>query len=302
MTPGRLRIATRSSELAIWQANAVGASLGVEYELIEVASAGDQDLESPLARIGGNGIFVKEIQNALIEGRAEIAVHSAKDLPGETPSQLVIAGYLKRGDTRDVLVGSRLEDLAWGARVATGSSRRRALLLSKRPDLSIVQLRGNIRTRLTRLSDVAGVIIAKAALDRLNVVPDLIQVLEPNEFCPQIGQGAIAIEVRKADNTLIDLITSVSDRETFLCVTAERALLNRLGAGCSLPVGARSYIEGNAVVLFGMVASSDGAQIVSGTMKSENPQDLGTRLGEFLMDSGAGELLEQYALHPLPLW
>ncbi len=291
MTNSVIKIATRSSELALWQANAVGRALGQEYELVHVISSGDKDLSSPLTEIGGAGVFVKEVQLALLDGRADVAVHSAKDLPGETTEGLLIAGYLPRGDARDVLVGTTLTTAKRGATIATGSARRRALLLAKRPDLKIVQLRGNIRTRLAHLGEVDGVVIAKAALDRLEIVPELYEVFDPSDFCPQIGQGAIAIETTTQDVELAGRIYDRGDPETFSCVTAERALLKRLGAGCSLPVGAYSYLDAGSVVLFGMVSSHDGTQIVSATFRSADPEKLGFELGSFILDNGGNGLL-----------
>ena len=293
MSQRPLRIASRASELALWQASAVGLALGVPYEVVKIVSQGDKDQESSLSQIGGAGVFVKEVQEALLDDRADLAVHSAKDIPGITPADLEIATYLTRGDSRDVLVGTTLSGAKHGATIATGSARRKALLLSIRPDLNVVELRGNIRTRLSRLGlkGVSGVVVAKAALDRLAITPEVFQVLEWNEFCPQIGQGAIAIEARIGDSPLLGLIKAVGDEDTFRCVTAERALLRQLGAGCSSAVGAYSYVDGDSIVLYGMVASWDGAQIVSSTFRSREPEKLGIELGNFLLSNGAGNLI-----------
>lgn len=286
-----VRIATRHSELALYQAREVASRLKCDFEIVEITSSGDRDLISSLSQIGGTGIFVKEVQNALLEGRADIAVHSAKDLPGVLPEATTIAGYLPRGDIRDAIFGSRISDLREGAIVATGSARRRALLLSKRPDVKVVDLRGNIRSRLSKVGEVDAILVANAALVRLGIDLELGEIFEPEEFCPQIGQGAIAIEARLDDLSTLELVREVSDSDTFLQLTAERSLLATLGAGCTLAVGAYSSLIGPRVSLFGMISSSDGDEFVTVKMESEDPGLLGQRAGAFLLENGGSRLL-----------
>ena len=291
MTIEPIRIATRRSELAIWQANQVGAALCQDYELVLLETRGDIDAEALLTEIGGQGVFVKEIQQSVLLGRADIAVHSAKDLPSKTPDGLCIAGFLPRGDVRDALVGSTVEGLRLGAKVATGSARRKALLLSMRPDLEVVALRGNIRTRLGKLESVEAILVANAALIRLEIAAYVTQVFEPEEFCPQVAQGAIALEARSADNRIKDLIAAIDDFDTRVQVSAERAMLSSLGASCSLPIGAYSSLSPDGITLYGMVASQDGSEIISALMRSPDPERLGSEMGRYLLDAGGDRLL-----------
>lgn len=286
-----LRIATRKSELAQWQANEVGRALGVNYELVLVETSGDVDLVSSLAEIGGQGVFVKEVQAAVLRSEADIAVHSAKDLPATSLSELVIAGFLPRGDIRDAIVGSRFSELPSGATVATGSARRKALLLWHRPDLTVVGLRGNIRTRLAQLGGVDAMVIANAALIRLGLGASAAEVLEPEFFCPQVSQGAIAVEARADDVYAIEVVSHLDDSLTRAQVTAERSMLEMLGSGCSLPVGAYSTALANGNALFGMIASGDGKELVSASMSGVDPVRLGTEMGRYLLLAGGERLL-----------
>ncbi len=298
MSPRALRIATRKSELARWQANEVGRALGVTYELVLVETHGDVDLVSSLAEIGGQGVFVKEVQAAVMRNEADIAVHSAKDLPATSLSELVIAGFLPRGDIRDAMVGSRFNDLPRGAKVATGSARRKALLLWYRPDLNVVGLRGNIRTRLAQLGGVDAMVIANAALIRLGLGASATEVFEPEFFCPQVSQGAIAIEARADDANAIEVIGRIDDGPTRAQVTAERSMLEMLGSGCSLPVGAYSTALSNGNALFGMIASSDGKELVSASMSGVDPVGLGTEMGRYLLSAGGERLLAREVGRP----
>ena len=291
MTKAALRIATRKSELAQWQANEVGRTLGEPYELLPVETHGDIDVSSPLSEIGGQGVFVKEVQMALLRKEADIAVHSAKDLPAATHQDLIIAAFLPRGDVRDAMVGSPLMALANGATVATGSARRKAILLWHRPDLNVVALRGNIRTRLARVGEADAVVIAYAALLRLGLATMAAEVLDPEVFCPQVAQGAIAIETRADDSRAIEAASHLDDALTRAHVSAERSMLKTLGSGCTLPVGAYSTSLESGNGLFGMIASLDGKEVVSASMSGSDALRLGAEMGAYLLSAGGERLL-----------
>ena len=274
-----MKIATRGSELARWQANAVRQELeglkqgnagltgaesegvgesaeaaldeGMSGELVIVSTAGDRDLASSLAEIGGKGVFVKEVQAAVLAGEADIAVHSAKDMPAETPEGLTIGAVLKRGDPRDALVGCRLADLPNGAMVATGAPRRRAQLAALRPDLHFAELRGNIATRLAKAENYDAIVVAVAALRRLGFVKvdgeaegiGAIDVLAPETFIPQVGQGTIAVECRSDDTATKKLLATINHSLTRICLEAERGFLQALGGDCNLPAGAYATLS-----------------------------------------------------------
>jgi hydroxymethylbilane synthase len=240
-----VRLATRGSPLALIQTGLVASALaaavpGLVVEQVVVRTRGDRLAEVPLDRIGGQGVFVKEVQAAVLEGRADAAVHSAKDLPSETPDGLTIAAIPLRADPKDALVGCALGDLGPGAVVATGSARRRAQLANVRPDLTFVELRGNMATRLARAGDgsVDAVVVAQAALDRLGWSDRSAEVLSPALMLPQVGQGALAVECRRDDRALVDLLASVDHEASHRAVTAERSFLAAIGGSCTLPVGA----------------------------------------------------------------
>lgn len=259
----KIRIATRRSPLAVWQANQVAAQLvaaepDVEIELVATDTAPDLDLSKSIAEIGGKGAFSKEIQALVLTGAADVAVHSAKDLQAVTPSGLTIGAFPKRGTVEDCLVGSRLRDLAPGATVATGSNRRRALLLDIRPDLDVVGLRGNIATRLERLGDVAAIVMAEVALERLGLAPEVVETLDPESFVPQVGQGALAVEARNDDQALLDLLAAIDDPATRSTVSAERSFLVTLGGDCDLPAGANATL------------GSDGKLTIRGVLADES--------------------------------
>ncbi|MFM7534719.1 MAG: hydroxymethylbilane synthase [Acidimicrobiales bacterium] len=239
----KLRIATRGSRLARWQAEHVAGLLraahgALDVELVIVETTGDQRRDIPLHAIGGQGVFVKEVQQAVLEGRAELAVHSAKDLPSTTAPGLSLAAVPARGDVRDGLVGARLDDLAPGATVATGSVRRRAQLLAARPDLHVVELRGNVDTRLTKIPDGGAIVMAVAPLERLGWADRLAEALDPERFVPQVAQGALAVECRADDGATAAMVAAIQDTEARRRVDAERAFLAAFGGGCDLPIGA----------------------------------------------------------------
>ncbi len=273
----KLRIATRSSPLALWQAEHVAECLqsvheGLEVDLVTTETFGDRRQDLSIPELGGKGVFSKEIQQLVLAGEADLAVHSAKDLQAITPDGLVIAAICQRGDARDALVGSTMADLPRGATVATGSNRRSALLRDERPDLRIVGLRGNIATRLSRLdrpSDASGdtpdaIVLAATALDRLGIEPERLERLAPERFVPQVGQGALAVEVPAGDGRLVELVTAIDHRPTSLAVRAERSFLAELGGDCDLPAGAYAEVVGEAdaesvqIRIRGVLAGPDG--------------------------------------------
>lgn len=244
----KLRIATRSSPLALWQAEHVAECLrsvhpDLEVVLVTTETFGDRRQDLSIPELGGKGVFSKEIQQLVLADEADLAVHSAKDLQAVTPDGLTIAAFCERGDARDALVGSGIDALLPGATVATGSNRRSALLRDRRPDLRVIGLRGNIATRLAKL-DAAGddrpnaIVLAATALDRLGLELDAVERLEADWFVPQVGQGALAVEVRSDDPGLVELVGAVDHRPTSLAVRAERSFLAELGGDCDLPAGA----------------------------------------------------------------
>ena len=238
-----VRIATRGSLQARTQAGAVAAAItranpDLTVELVFVETLGDQRQDVPLHTIGGQGVFVKEVQRAVLDGRADLAAHSAKDLPSAPADGLTIGAFCARRSPADALVGTRLSDLAPGATVATGSVRRRAQLAAARPDLVFTELRGNIQTRLSKVPDGGAVVMAVAALEILDLTMLIADELDPAVFVPAIGQGCVAVECRSDDTAMLDALASIDDATARRAVTAERAFLATLGSGCSLPVGA----------------------------------------------------------------
>lgn len=271
---GPLRVATRGSALARWQAERVVARLqdclgerGAELVVIE--TTGDQRADEPLHAIGGTGVFVKEVQAAVLAGQADVAVHSAKDLPAQSFPGLVLAAIPERADPRDALVGSTLADLPTGAVVATGSVRRRAQLAHLRPDLGFAELRGNIHTRLERAAGFAAIVVAAAALDRLDLSSRIAERLDPAVMVPQVAQGALAVECRVDDQATIAQLQTINDPTAERAVVAERAFLAELGSGCSLPIGAYAQIEGADVVITGILSSYDGRVVYRETVRDE---------------------------------
>ena len=271
---GPLRVATRGSALARWQAERVVARLqdclgDRGAELVVIETTGDQRADEPLHAIGGTGVFVKEVQAAVFAGQADVAVHSAKDLPAQSFPGLVLAAIPERADPRDALVGSTLADLPTGAVVATGSVRRRAQLAHLRPDLGFAELRGNIHTRLERAAGFAAIVVAAAALDRLDLSSRIAERLDPAVMVPQVAQGALAVECRVDDQATIAQLQTINDPTAERAVVAERAFLAELGSGCSLPIGAYAQIEGADVVITGILSSYDGRVVYRETVRDE---------------------------------
>ncbi|HLI24716.1 MAG TPA: hydroxymethylbilane synthase [Acidimicrobiales bacterium] len=300
MAPARtLRLATRASPLARWQAEWVGGLLrsahpGIGVEMVKVTTGGDRRQDVPLWAIGGQGLFVKEVQAAVLEGRADAAVHSAKDLPSVSSPGLRLAAIARRGDPRDAMVGRRLADLDAGAMVATGSVRRRAQLAWLRPDLVFTNLRGNIATRLERVPEGGAVVVAVAALERLGRRAQAAEVLAPATMLPQVGQGAVAVECRADDQLTAGLLTAVDDPPTATAVTAERAFLARLPGGCDLPVGALARMDGDEVAMEALLASADGRVVLRRRARGGDPSAVGGGLADALL--GGGRPLLEYRL------
>ena len=291
-----LRLATRRSPLALAQAERVRRALlarGVEVEVVGVETHGDRDRSRPLATMGGQGVFARAIQDDLLEGRADVAVHSAKDLPSVTPDGLVIAAVPEREDAADALIGATLDDLAPGARVATGSPRRRALLLERRPDLTVLELRGNMATRFAAVGadGVAAVVVAVAALARLGETGRIAERLDPEWFLPQVAQGAIALECRADDVATRTLLASLDDEAASRAVRAERSFLAELGAGCSVPVGAHAEVIGDEIRLRGLMASRDGRTVLRSRVVGGDEVGLGRALARELRDERGGSRL-----------
>ena len=317
-----LVIGTRGSALALWQSEYVRAALlaehpGLEISLQVIRTKGDKILDSALSKIGDKGLFTKEIEKALLEGTVDLAVHSLKDLPTELEHNLAVAAITTREDPADVMVsknGQTLDKLAGGAKVLTGSLRRRAQLLYRRSDLVVRDIRGNVQTRLKKFdeSDAQAIIFAKAGLVRLNLTDRISERLDPVEFLPACGQGALAIEIRKDDSRVADLVLPLDDLKSRAATAAERVFLGRLGGGCQVPVGAFARVSESdkTMSVNGMVANLDGSVLlhdtVSGPFASvDNAIALGTELAERLLAQGSEEILEQIRsqspLEPEPL-
>ena len=291
MTPPR-RAATRGSALARWQTERVLAHLDGPAELVVVTTTGDRRADEPIHALGGQGVFVKEVQDAVLRGRADLAVHSAKDLPSTTPPGLLLACVPERADPRDALVGAAFEDLPTGARVATGSVRRRAQLAALRPDLTFAELRGNVPTRVARAAAHDAAVIALAALERLDLVDARVHPLDPSVLLPQVAQGALAVECRADDRATLAALRAIEDPTARRAVDAERAFLAALGGGCDLPVAAFATVDGDTVRVTGLVASLDGRVVLRDDARGTDPVAAGQAVAETLLERhGARALL-----------
>jgi hydroxymethylbilane synthase len=296
-----LRIGTRGSMLAKWQAESVRKKLfaasGMEAEIVIIKTSGDKMQQAPLTQIGGKGIFIKELEDALLEESIDLAVHSVKDVPTDIPSRLMFPAVCRRDDVRDCLVGSTLANLRQGARVGTSSLRRQAQLKHLRPDLDLRDLRGNVDTRLRKVEsgEYEAVMVAKAGLDRLGLSQRISEVLSPEVCMPAVGQGAIAVECRLKDTEAGDLLAPLDDAETRTAIIAERALLAALQGGCQVPLGAWARIERGELLLDACVCSVDGVQYVK--QRAAAPPDQAAQLGEHmarvLIEAGAQSILEE---------
>ncbi|HZI37650.1 MAG TPA: hydroxymethylbilane synthase [Acidimicrobiia bacterium] len=287
-----LRIATRGSRLALWQAQRVAALLGGDVELVIVSTTGDQRTDVPIWTIGGTGVFVKEVQQAVLEGRADLAVHSAKDLPSETAAGLVLAAVPERADPRDALVGARLADIPAEGRIGTGSVRRQAQLAALRPDLRFESIRGNIETRLSKADDLDAVVVAMAALERLGLGDRATEVLEPSAMLPQIAQGALAVECRADDPDAAARLATIDDDAAHRAVDAERAFLRQLGGGCDLPCGALAEARPDGTVaLEVLLATLDGKTVLRARHDGPDPEAVGAEAARVLLDDHGGRQL-----------
>ena len=297
-----LRLATRGSPLALWQARRVAGFLeasGIPSSLVVVETTGDRRLDVPLDQLGGQGVFVKEVQAAVVRGEADAAVHSAKDLPASVElsvPDLVLAALPERADPRDTVVGGGLDSLPTGALVATGSARRRVQLANLRSDLHFTGLRGNLATRLgmVGVDGVAAVVVAQAAIDRLAWDPPaglVVEVLDPDVMIPQVGQGALAVECRADDASTRASLATIHDDRVGPLVAAERAFLAELGGGCTLPVGAHAHWVGDGssdLRLTGMMGSADGVVVVRHAADGSGPDALGRTVARYLLDEAGG--------------
>jgi len=297
-----LRIGTRGSALALWQAEFVrdwlARAAGVGAEIIKIRTAGDQFQQGSVAAIGQKGVFIKEIEDALLARSVDLAVHSLKDVPTEIPEGLGLAAIPERNDPRDCLVsrsGARLTALPQGARVGTSSLRRQAQLRRARPDLDVRELRGNVDTRLRRVEEGAldATVLAYAGLRRLKLDARVTEILPPEVMLPAVGQGALAVETRTDDRETRECLAAFDHAETRVSVSAERAVLARLEGGCQVPLGAWGRVEGGRLVLDACVCAVDGSEVVRdrATGSREQPEELGRALGEKLLAAGADRLL-----------
>ncbi len=299
-----LTLATRASRLALWQANFVKEQLlqqhpALQIELLPITSEGDKILDKPLDKIGGKGLFIKALEQALQSGAADFAVHSMKDVPNEIPDDLTIAAITERADPRDVFLSvnyAHFSDLPQQATVGTCSVRRRAQLLALRPDLTILDLRGNVDTRLKKLlqGDYDAIILASAGLARLDLAEHIKGYFSFEQMLPSVAQGALGIECRRKDTQLIALLQSLNHFNTAQCVQAERAFTAHLQGDCHSPVGVHAQMSNQEIYLQGVVASRDGKKILRGEMRGTHPQELGVNLGEELLRQGAKKILEVY--------
>ncbi|MFQ5642793.1 MAG: hydroxymethylbilane synthase [Thiogranum sp.] len=305
MTDSRLRIATRKSPLALWQANHVRDVLmarhpDLDVELLTMTTQGDKILDTPLAKVGGKGLFVKELETGMLEGRADLAVHSMKDVPVEFPEGLCLAAVLPREDPRDVLISntwSSIDELPQGARLGTSSLRRQSQLRARRPDLRILDLRGNVNTRLAKLDsgDYDAIMLAAAGVKRMGWKARISEFLPPERFLPAIGQGAIGIEIRSDDARLQALVGELNDAQTATRVAAERALNEALQGGCQVPIAGYAELSHGVILLRALVGRPDGTELVQGVIsgKPGDAEELGRVLAEDLLSRGAKQILDE---------
>lgn len=299
-----LKIATRQSPLALWQAEHIRTRLqelhpDLTVELVKFVTQGDKILDTPLAKIGGKGLFVKELEAALLDGRADLAVHSMKDVPMALPEGLTLAVICEREDPLDAFVSNTFEkfaDLPQGARVGTSSLRRKSQILKQRPDLQIIDLRGNVGTRLGKLDDgqYDAIILASAGLKRLGLENRIRHTIEPNVSLPAVGQGALGLECRADDQDVLALIQPLLHIETDVCVRAERAFNAYLEGGCQVPIAGYATLQDGKIHIEGRVGSPDGQTLLRAEMTDEahNAQQLGENLARNLLEQGAGDLLK----------
>ena len=299
-----IRIGTRGSMLAKWQAEFVRKKIleatGVDAEIIIIKTTGDKLQTASFAQIGGKGVFIKELEEALLNEEIDLAVHSVKDIPTDVPSRLCFPVICRREDTRDCIVsakGETLSALRHGARIGTSSLRRRSQVLHARPDLDIRELRGNVDTRLRKVAsgEYDAILLAKAGLDRLGWSNRISEVLSPDVCMPAVGQGALGVQARLKDNEIADALAPLDDFETRQSIVAERALLAALEGGCQVPLGAWARFERGELAIDAVVCSPDGLHHVRqrATAPPDQARELGKRVAQLLIDSGAREILEE---------
>ena len=301
----QIRIGTRGSQLALWQARWVQSRIrsiepDADIELTTIKTIGDKILDVPLAKVGGKGLFVKEIEEAILDGRVDLAVHSMKDMPSELPKGLVIGAIPEREMPGDVLLSREnhlLSELPERARVGTSSLRRAAQLLSHRPDVEIVSLRGNLDTRIRKLDteDLDAIVLAAAGIRRLGLQDRITEYLDVQIMLPAVGQGALCIESRQTDEMLQPILDAMEDPDTRTVVTAERAFLARLEGGCQVPIAGHGILENGRLQVTGLVADLDGKTVIRESLDGppEKAEEIGTRLADMLLDRGAREILDR---------
>jgi hydroxymethylbilane synthase len=300
-----LRIATRKSQLALWQANFIKAELekahpGLVVELVPIVTTGDKILDVPLAKVGGKGLFTKEIEKALLDDRADLAVHSMKDVPTQRAPGLMLAGSGVREDVRDALVSPRarsLDEMPKGARIGTSSLRRQAQLLHLRPDLQIVSIRGSVESRIRKITDLnlEGAILAAAGLRRLGFADQITQYIPPSVSLPAIAQGALGLEIRANDGLTLERVAIFRHEPTEIAVAAERAFLARLEGGCQVPIAGLAQLEGGIVTMEGLVGSVDGTTLIRdrGEGPAADAERVGRELAEKILDRGGRAILAE---------
>ena len=301
----QIRIGTRGSKLALWQARWVQSRIlsldpDATVELNSIKTIGDKLLDVPLAKVGGKGLFVKEIEEAILDGRVDLAVHSMKDMPSELPEGLVIGAVPKREMPVDVLLSREsrsLSELPDGARIGTSSLRRAAQLLALRPDVNIIPLRGNLDTRIRKLDteNLDAIVLAAAGVRRLNLQDRVTEYLDVELMVPAVGQGALCIEARRGDETLQPILNAMEDLETRLTVTAERALLARLEGSCQVPIAGHGILEQDRLHVTGLVADLGGKTVIRDSLEGppQDAQRIGTELADMLLKKGAKEILDK---------
>lgn len=304
MTKSKIVIGTRGSKLALWQSNHIKEILedkfDIEVELKRIKTQGDKILDVPLAKVGGKGLFVKELEVALTNKDTDIAVHSMKDVPTDLPSGLHIAAMTKRVDPRDVLISktkATLMELPQNTRIGTSSLRRQSQIRNVRPDFQIVDVRGNLETRLRKMDEdqFDAIILAAAGVDRMGYTENITERLSPDISLSAVGQGAIGIEARIEDKEINDMLAALNHQETFNAVSAERTMMRRLEGGCQVPIGALGVTNNGTLELSGIVASLDGKTLLRDKIEgpSSVPRALGLKLAERLLDMGAGDILKE---------
>ena len=296
-----LRLGTRKSKLALWQANFVKEkleALGCKVELVPITTTGDRILDAPLARIGGKGLFVKEIENALLAGEIDLAVHSLKDVPMIIPEGLTLSAITEREEPYDVLIsgnGKKLEELPSGAVVGTSSLRRQVQIKRRRGDLRVEILRGNVDTRLRKLKEglYDAIVLAYAGVKRMGLSGEISQVLE--DFIPAVGQGSLAIETRAEDERVINFVKVLNHEESWLRAVCERAFLRELQGGCQVPIGAYAWIEGNRIKIKGFISDLEGERFLEGYEEGglQEAEEVGKRLAQRLLREGGEEILKE---------